>query len=126
MLFAFFELLKKTNLQHQIFEIQHKTGKSVMLSSKQLFAVIIRLSSLNGRKRILRSSLLEICVNYCGMRCSYLSSVNVFIKATIAFISSFDNPKSPNSSVFFVLSISEAAQDDWVSGLIAPETSREL
>jgi len=31
---SFFELLKKTNSQHETFEIQHKTGKSVMLSSE--------------------------------------------------------------------------------------------
>ncbi len=31
---SFFDLLKKTNSQHETFEILHKTGKSVMMSSE--------------------------------------------------------------------------------------------
>ena len=31
---SFFELIKKTNQQHESFEIQHKTGKSVLMSAE--------------------------------------------------------------------------------------------
>ena len=30
----FFELIKKTNLQHESFEIMHKAGKSVLMSAE--------------------------------------------------------------------------------------------
>ena len=30
----FFELIKKTNQQHESFEIQHKAGKSVLMSAE--------------------------------------------------------------------------------------------
>jgi len=32
---TFFELIKQTNLQHEIIEIQHKSGNSVMMSAKE-------------------------------------------------------------------------------------------
>jgi len=32
---TFFELIKQTNQQHEIIEIQHKSGNSVMMSAKE-------------------------------------------------------------------------------------------
>lgn len=32
---SFFELLKQSTLQHEMFEIQHKAGKSVIMSAEE-------------------------------------------------------------------------------------------
>ena len=50
---SFFELVKKTNQQHEIIEVQHKSGKAIMMSAddyESLLETLTLLSQPNFKK----------------------------------------------------------------------------